>query len=151
MRHEAVDLAIQQAAIQHAAIRPAVPQQEVVRHEALQQAAVVRTRLRLTRRGRLALTLVLAVPVALGVTVLTIGSGQAVASQSGGEASFSYVTVQAGQSLWQLAEGLAPGSDPRDVIAEIVSLNRLDSSVVEVGTRIALPLKYSSALDTIGR
>ena len=55
---------------------------------------------------------------------------------------FDYVTIQSGQSLWQLAESVAPTSDPRDVIAEIVSLNQLPSENVQPGQRLALPTRF---------
>lgn len=56
--------------------------------------------------------------------------------------AFEYVTVQAGQSLWQLAETIAPTADPRDVIADIVSLNGLPADAVEPGQRLAIPAEY---------
>ena len=49
------------------------------------------------------------------------------------------MTVQSGQSLWSIAEKVAPSADPRDVIADIVSLNQLQSAVVTPGQRIAIP------------
>ncbi|MCU1412125.1 MAG: hypothetical protein JWR04_2832, partial [Rhodoglobus sp.] len=39
---------------------------------------------------------------------------------------FEYVTVESGQTMWHLAEDLAPQSDPREVIAQIVQFNQLD-------------------------
>jgi tellurium resistance protein TerD len=56
------------------------------------------------------------------------------------EGDDEYVTIQPGQSLWQLAVSLAPASDPRDVIAEIVSLNQLSTDSVQAGQRLALPV-----------
>ena len=52
---------------------------------------------------------------------------------------FKYVTVQAGQTLWSLADELAPNSDPRDWIADVVNLNGLSSVDVQPGLRLALP------------
>ena len=49
------------------------------------------------------------------------------------------VTVEAGQSLWTIAESIAPGADPRDVIASIVELNRLSSVDVVPGQLLAIP------------
>jgi hypothetical protein len=54
------------------------------------------------------------------------------------------VTINAGESLWQVAERIAPASDPRDVVADIVSLNQLTSSSVEAGQRVAIPSAYSA-------
>jgi hypothetical protein len=76
------------------------------------------------------------------VTASAIGfiSGQAAtATSQAGKVSFEYVTVQSGQSLWSLASDLAPDQDPRDWIADVVSLNALTSAEVQAGQRIALP------------
>jgi hypothetical protein len=54
------------------------------------------------------------------------------------------VTLQAGQSLWQLAEEIAPSADPRDVISDILAANELESGSVQAGQRIALPAEYSA-------
>jgi hypothetical protein len=100
------------------------------------------TRLRLTRRGRIVFSTMAALPLVVGAFVVTINGGSAIAANSGtlGSSSFDYVTVSAGQSLWQLAESIAPEADPRDVIADIVALNQLSSATVEPGQRLALPL-----------
>lgn len=55
-------------------------------------------------------------------------------------ASFEYVTIMRGDSLWSIAEQYAPNRDPRDFIAEIVALNNMSDSVVDAGMRIALPI-----------
>jgi hypothetical protein len=52
------------------------------------------------------------------------------------------VTVDSGQSLWQVAETLAPTADPRDVIADIMQLNQLESADVLAGQQLAIPAKY---------
>jgi LysM repeat protein len=97
-------------------------------------------RLRITARGRKVLAAAIAVPA---VTVLTaialLSGGAAIATGDAGAADFDYLTVQAGQSLWGIAESIAPQADPRDVIAEIMSLNQLRESSVQPGQRIAIP------------
>jgi len=102
--------------------------------------------LRITRRGRAVLTFLIAVPLAIGAVVTGIGAiGAAAGSQTAGSGtSFQYVTVQSGESLWQVAETVAPQADPRDVIAGIVNLNNLSSGQVEPGQRLAIPTQYSS-------
>jgi hypothetical protein len=102
------------------------------------------TRLRLTRRGRIVFSTMAALPLVVGAFVVALNGGAAAASGSGalGSAAFDYVTVSAGQSLWQLAETFAPEADPRDVIAEIVALNQLPSVDVEPGQRLALPATH---------
>jgi LysM repeat protein len=76
------------------------------------------------------------------VTMAGIGfaTGQAaVATSSSSSASFEYITVQSGQSLWSLASQYAPNQDPRDWIAQVVSLNALTQAEVQPGQQIALP------------
>ena len=120
-----------------------------VRSGAVQMPSV-RTRLHLTRRGRVVFTTLAAIPLAAAALALALNGGIAAAEgTSAGAATvadvatvFDYVTIASGQSLWQLAETIAPTSDPRDVIAEIVSLNQLPSENVQPGQRLALPARF---------
>jgi hypothetical protein len=99
--------------------------------------------LRLTRRGRAVVTaLVTGLVVGLALA-FALNGGMATANSDLATGSFDYVTVEAGQSLWQVAESIAPGADPRDVISDIVRLNQLQSSVVHPGDRLAIPAAYS--------
>ena len=50
--------------------------------------------------------------------------------------------VVSGESLWQLAEAIAPDADPRDVIADIVHFNQLPNSDVQPGQQLAVPEQY---------
>ncbi len=103
------------------------------------------SRLRLTRRGRLVLGALAALPlIAALVAFATLGTPRAEASATTGQTtSFSYVTVAAGQDLWGVAQSLAPTADIRDVVADIVSLNQLSSSSVQPGQRLAIPVAYA--------
>jgi hypothetical protein len=103
-----------------------------------------RTHLRLTRRGRVVFTTLAALPLVLGSIGVAVNGGVAAAENAAGvgESAFEYVTIDAGQSLWELAESIAPQQDPRDVIADIVNLNQLSSDAVEPGQRLALPASY---------
>jgi len=100
-------------------------------------------RLRLTRRGRAVVTALLSLPLIAGALVFALNGGGAIASGQQTHVSFTYATVQSGQSLWSIAEKVAPSADPRDVIAAIVSLNQLHSAVVTPGQRIAIPSEYA--------
>jgi hypothetical protein len=100
-------------------------------------------RLRLTRRGRAVFTGLAAVPLVIAALVLAFTAGPAAATLDAADANFEYVTVEAGQSMWQLAGELAPQADPREVIDRIVQLNQLESSDVYAGQQLALPLEYS--------
>ena len=111
-------------------------------------AAVVRIpsaqpRLRLTKRGRVVLTSLAALPVVAGVMALALNGGGATATGSSG-AELEEITVQAGQSLWSLAEDLAPGVDPRDVISDIQSVNRLETGTIRAGQVLMLPAEYTA-------
>lgn len=100
--------------------------------------------LRITRRGRAVLTLLIAVPLAIGGAFAGVGAIGAAAGSQGSTATFQYVTVETGESLWQVAEAVAPTADPRDVIADILSLNNLSSGEVQPGQRLAIPARYST-------
>lgn len=102
----------------------------------------VRTRLRLTRRGRVVLTALAAMPLVAGMLVGSLSSGGAVARIDDGAppVAFETVVVGAGDSLWGIAERVAPSEDPRDVILEIMRLNGLADAVVQPGQRLALPV-----------
>ena len=102
-----------------------------------------RVRLRLTRRGRAVLSALVALPLVIGALVFALNGGGAVATGAQTHVSFQYVTVESGDSLWSVAERVAPNADPRDVIADIVSLNGLDSAVVSPGQQLAVPAKYA--------
>ena len=106
------------------------------------------SRLRITRRGRLVLTSLVVGPLVvagvIGGVVAGVNATSAIATSSSSTVEFDYLTINAGDSLWQVAERIAPASDPRDVIADIVSLNQLSSSSVEPGQRIAIPTAYSA-------
>ncbi|MEV1131036.1 LysM peptidoglycan-binding domain-containing protein [Agromyces sp. NPDC049794] len=100
------------------------------------------TRLRLTRRGRIVFTTLGGLPLVVWALVTILGSGGAAADAGVelGARTFEYVTVHQGDSLWAIAESVAPHGDPRDVIAEIMRLNGLDEATVEPGQRLALPV-----------
>jgi hypothetical protein len=105
--------------------------------------SVARPRLRLTRRGRAVFTSLAAAPLVVAALVLALNGGMASANGDVATGSVEYVTVEAGQSLWQLAESIAPDADPRDVISDIVRLNRLEGSIVHPGEQLAIPAAYS--------
>lgn len=100
-------------------------------------------KLRLTRRGRTVFGTLATVLVIGVLAVIAMFSGaQAVATAEAGGAEFGYVIVQPGGSLWELASELDADADPRDLVAEIVQLNQLESSAVQAGEPIAVPLRY---------
>ena len=106
------------------------------------RTAGARVRLRLTRRGRAVLMALIALPIVVGALVFALNGGVAAATGEQNHATFQYVTVQPGDSLWSVAERLAPNADPRNVIADLVSLNGLESAVVTPGQQLAVPVQY---------
>lgn len=107
--------------------------------------SVSRSRLRLTRRGRVVLAAIVALPLVVIALWFGLNSGVAgAASQSSaGTVAIQHVTVAQGESLWQVAETIAPHEDPRDVISAIVDFNGLQSSVVMPGQSLAVPPQFS--------
>ncbi len=83
--------------------------------------------------------------LARAAVIFAVGIGFSISSISGsvagdsGPVDLDYITVQQGESLWELASQHAPKADPRDWIAEVVMLNALNSIDLTPGQQIALP------------
>ncbi len=103
------------------------------------------TRLRLTVRGRRVLAAAAALPAVLVLSLAIIGGGAALASRDAGAPadSFTTITVSSGDSLWSIAQEVAPNADPRDVVDAIVRLNALDGVTIAAGQRLAIPSEYT--------
>ncbi|MGV8976474.1 MAG: LysM peptidoglycan-binding domain-containing protein [Cellulomonas sp.] len=92
--------------------------------------------LRLTRRGRWVLAAVASV-VAIGTGIV---GGQAVAAGPTQALEVVRYTVQPGDTLWQIAAGVAvPGEDVRDVIVELQDLNGLSRAELIAGQHLVVP------------
>jgi hypothetical protein len=91
------------------------------------------------------ISFLIALPLAIGALFAAVSAGDAAATDatvsSTSTSTLTWITVESGETLWSLAEELAPTKDPRDVIAEIVSLNQLHSEL-QPGQRIALPAGF---------
>ena len=95
---------------------------------------------RLTRRGRAMLVLLLAA-VLLGAFSLGRTASQAAdVASTGGAPELQQTTVQPGESLWSVAQRIAPENDPRDVIAQIRRLNDLRDTQLRAGQQLLLPV-----------
>jgi Tfp pilus assembly protein FimV len=105
------------------------------------------TRLRITRRGRRALAVLASLPAVVALTIAVVSGGAALASGEAGAPAgeFQTVTVLPGDSLWSIAEDVAPAADPRDVVDAIVRLNALGSSELAAGSTLAIPAEYVDA------
>ncbi|HOF63649.1 MAG TPA: LysM peptidoglycan-binding domain-containing protein [Dermatophilaceae bacterium] len=88
-------------------------------------------RLRLTRAGRLALTVL--------ITLLLSGVALAVMTPRAVSSPQRVVTVQAGQTLSELAATLMPEVTPAEGVARIQIANRLNSAHVLAGQQLVIP------------
>jgi len=92
----------------------------------------------LTRRGRGVLFALLLVGIFCGG--LAFGS-----HASGADAGPPPVppahamVVQPGQTLWDIAREVQPGSDPRATVGRIIDMNALRSPQIDAGSRLILP------------
>jgi LysM domain len=98
------------------------------------RSSAVPAKLRLTRRGRVLAFVLVAVAV-----YAAFGLGRASAGGPAAPAHAASVIVQPGDSLWTIAVRAVPGSDPRDVVGELRSINHLSSADLAVGQRLRLP------------
>ena len=103
----------------------------------------VGSELRLTRRGRLARTVaVVAAGVGLSVVVgqHLVGQGAAAATESpAGRVRTQQVVVEQGDSLWSIAQQVAPGADPREIVTQLRELNGLRSNLIHPGDVVLVP------------
>jgi hypothetical protein len=106
---------------------------------------LVRTRVRLTRRGRAVVAaLIIAGVVLVAALAWLAGTARADAAGSGVPSSAVYhslrsVVVMPGQSLWSIASQYDPAADPRGVIQQIIDLNALSGTSVQPGQHLWLP------------
>src|SRR3954453_23929859 len=92
---------------------------------------------RLTRRGRVLLTLVF---LAALLTVLTVyGSHSAATGEPGTPVPTVTVQVGPGDTLWAIASRVAEPGQTRTMVHRIEELNALDGSSLSVGQEIAVP------------
>ena len=91
---------------------------------------------RLTRRGQ---TLVVLVALALMLVALAAVRVSTHATSTATPVSYATVVVQPGQTLWTIAQGLAPVVDPRITVAQLIELNHLDGGALAAGQRLQVP------------
>ena len=93
--------------------------------------------LRLTRRGRLALTLLL---TALVLLAFLVSGGASVATRESGEpAPLRTIEVQRGDSLWAIAAEVAEPGEVREMVYTIEKLNSLPDATLTEGQLLAVP------------
>jgi len=95
----------------------------------------------LTRRGRLARTLlVLSLAVVLA-SLFGLSAGAGTSDSVGAPTSFIEITVAPGDTLWSLATRMAGGEDVRAMVDEIASVNALASADLQAGQKVRIPLR----------
>lgn len=80
--------------------------------------------------------------VAVAVVTLVLIGGLGWLGQMAGPglpAETSVVRVGAGETVWDVAQRVAPKSDPRAVVEQIRNLNGLVGSAVEPGQQLEVP------------
>lgn len=111
-------------------------------------AGVRATRHQLARvRWSRVFSLLLVAALVVGAGVAFLGRAQADAPVDrgdgavvvGSQASLSEHVVAPGDTLWALAQQVAPGADPRETVDRIMRLNGLQGVDVQVGTVLLLP------------
>jgi len=91
----------------------------------------------LTRRGRL--VVFLTVLVAVFAAAVAVGPAVVATASAGDPIEVRTVTVQPGQTLWDIAVASASG-DPRDTVHEIEQLNHLDGAEIQIGQSLDVPV-----------
>jgi Tfp pilus assembly protein FimV len=97
-----------------------------------------RSTVRLTRRGRI-VVVVAALLVAFAVGVFVTAAGSVATQRPGTPEPTRIIQVGSGDTLWDIASGLADGGDVRSMMDEIKQLNALDSSDLQAGQRLVVP------------
>lgn len=104
----------------------------------LDRAASAPADVRLTSRGRLVLLMVAVCFVLLAS--VAIASSVLAASGSGERLRVVPVTVQPGQTLWDIARSSGARGDLRDAVYDIEQLNHLRGADLQIGQRLDVPL-----------
>ena len=82
---------------------------------------------------------VAALLVAFAIGVFVTAAGSVATQQPGTPEPTKIVQVGSGDTLWDIASGLADDGDVRAMMEEIKQLNALDSGVLQAGQRLVVP------------
>ncbi|MFM7776558.1 MAG: LysM peptidoglycan-binding domain-containing protein [Actinomycetota bacterium] len=101
------------------------------------------SQLRLTPRGRAVARL--AVVTSLSILLLagfSLFSGATAGStDSVSTTPYMKITVKPGETLWSIASNLSGSGDRRDLVDELIEVNRLKSPEVVAGQKIYIPTR----------
>ncbi|MEU4241490.1 LysM peptidoglycan-binding domain-containing protein [Actinoplanes sp. NPDC026619] len=92
--------------------------------------------LRLTRRGRAAVLVLLALMASLASAVLFTTASRADDQPAG---ALPTITVHEGDTLWDIAARVQPGRNGRDAVADLRRINHLTDSSLTPGQTLILP------------
>jgi LysM repeat protein len=101
----------------------------------------VRTKLRMTKRGRAVLLTLVSTPLVIAALAFGLNAGAATGTSS--STPLTKITVVGGETLWGVASQIAPKADPRDVIAAIENVNQLTSATIQPGQQLSIPAQYA--------
>jgi LysM domain len=96
-------------------------------------------RVRLTRRGRVVVTLLL-LGLVLAAAVL-LGGTSVATGDAGTDVPTRTIVVGEGDTLWQIAGDVAGSGDVRETVHRIEKLNSLPGPALEVGQELAVPVE----------
>ena len=99
---------------------------------------------RLTRRGRVVVTVLLAAAVTVVALLCASAAGRAQAASHGGTGRGGYqgmtqIVVQPGQTLWSLASAAEPAADTQVVVQQIIDANALGGTSLRAGQLLWVP------------
>lgn len=97
-------------------------------------------RVRLTRRGRLATTVL---TLAILVAVFSVGRDSATPAVAAPPTTYDTISVAPGDSLWSIARERRPDADPRATVDQLIQLNRLRAGPLEAGRLLRVPTRQS--------
>jgi hypothetical protein len=97
-----------------------------------------RPQVRLTRRGRMVVFLV-SLLLVLGTAFILLGDTSVATDKAGTPEPTRIVMVGDGETLWDIASGIAGEGDTRDMLTRIERLNALDTGMLYAGQRLRVP------------
>lgn len=100
-------------------------------------------KLRLTRRGKLVLTGLVLMLVAVCVVLFALSRqtvSPAMAAEGLQSDTYQQILVQPGDTLWDISSRISQGSDHSAVLEHIVIYNDLENSELQVGQTLFVPV-----------
>lgn len=98
--------------------------------------------LHFTRRGKLVITTLTLILFAVCLTIVWnhLAGREAVATENQLPETYQQIVVQPGDTLWGIAARVAQQTDHNETLDRIVAYNDLESSELEVGQTLYIPV-----------